>query len=430
MIRAYSSSTGLASPSEIKKGGTKSIVAVYCGETKVWPEHNFWGWASPSTLGNRAYRNKRYYQEVYRPQFDPHVTTAFAPGTVQLDQTPVFFHERWRSIFDEAAPSENSWSLPSFEDKRNDFSVVFSGYTGGTASFSVTRLNAVSMKQVYEDNRQAWAIRRYETRWPIATATTDTIILPPGEYSFKNAKAFSYGRRFTQYVNTTNRIYSFVRLLGATKYCLMWQDSDYPQGTGADDDGMIKTTSPLRVAMRCELGGGYGAAGGTETLTWAPKLTRQIEGYSWSCRVGQLRGRLNTEPDGSGREYRYVYNDKRVSFTGFDGEWNVDPTVCIDPETGEYVPVEVKALEDTSTEYNAGMYWTYIDAYFYNGETGIGSYNHEVPVVINVEFRDDYILIRKYADALRPTAEMRLYYIEGSPEYGGMIDPNTGEMVE
>lgn len=402
---------------------------------RIWNRVNgFWSWAAPSLLGDKAYRSREYFENVYcvlngiTNKESPFVKY-FQPKDVFLDSEPKYFHGRWQESLTPEEREETTFDPPPIKVLPGAFSVTYNGKNESDEHlFSVLKLTDVSKADYYNDYHNS--VTRYQASYPCATASTSAVFLPPGTYSIQAYGVTSYLHESVQSVFFYYRKYTtyhvFAEAFGDANFYLAKRSSADPVTSMSytdfllDDDGLTNLSDFGYISTRIEISGRSGTAGQVEEVRWNPRIMREYP-YQPFVRAGQLRGRLNTEPDGSGREYLFVCNDRRVTPDGRTDEWNIDPDLCIDPETGEYVTVRFTSKTNSRENYEYYTYHSDETDYFRSG------YSFEIDETyedsgrtrhcrIAVAFLERYVSLTKIG---AERFEMKLYYIEGFEWYGG-----------
>ena len=363
----------------------------------------FWDWAAPSMLGGGAFRSEDYYNNVYLPSlpYGGGYVTDFVPTMLHIGPPGI-------SASLHTAPSGTAGVdyedfHPPYIENASGITVQDLGYDGEKVNYLITRNADIDMRFVYHA-LNTFTILGYDYiyQWIYPCLTVcGTISLPPGEY--KLYLAWSHPYYISPRPYATYRQQEVQRVV-----CTI-------NGEALESGGLtiayghtfpVTLTEADDVDVAVEIGVVTGEAGTSVNGSYGFKFTRS-ESYTWAVQRNQLRGRLNTKRDGTGREFYFVLNGIRI-----EGEFpiNKKPTLCLDPETLEYVEIDEDRRVYTGDEHQRGgtIYKDYIQ--------------------YSCSFYDDYVRVSKtlytwaggYSRAETILlARIDLYYVEGFSWYGG-----------
>lgn len=385
---------------------------------KIWDNApDFWSFAKPSSIGvvepgwgDNPWRDKGLWVLYRSNHAEDYVEKRlFYPTNATLG-IPLFdsefgYDQKWAEW--EQEDSRNHFYPPFITHGSGWFAVTSWAFDENVLTLAVTRTQDVAQREVYRGpfGWETMITTRYQTGYPFDCARFSGLSVPPGSYTISVDGVSSATWRTVQWVydnSSANRYYA-VTIDGVREAI---DDSlSYIGGSRSKSTYSANLDAPADISLDAEIGGSRGDAGGSWQSTLKAMAQRSAP-YISGLRPGQLRGIFSTEPRGKGTQYGYVVNDKRGVFAGKPGYYNVDPTECIDPETGVMVSVEFRNCTVAETINKKGL----IAAYgFYVGR--------EYSIIVS--FYEKYVLIQKYPyESSRIVAEMKLYYYKGSTDYG------------
>lgn len=398
---------------EVVYRGVKAREVWYKGK-RIWNGNaTFWKWARPSLLGGSAFSSVENYRLYKQGQTEKRVFGFDSAGHSDAG----FLHEDHMEFFDFSGSSAYDPVLYPPPVRIGQYYETLTGiqkasYSGeGYSSFKFSVTGAKRDRELLATLDTGWSSRAriYQSDYPFAMLETNHILIPPGTYSYPGTAAPIGMSRYAATAGGGDQNYRFIKIVTddesyefiqrylsymATSYDFYHDDSlKYASGwTGAYS---FTVNKPQTVKITTEVG-----ASNSGTFSWGPRLTR-TEKYYTGVRAGQLRGYLNTKPDFTGERFLYVVDDKRLKWRGT--EYNLDPTMCLDPDTLEYVRCTGTVNRDAVVGIIPGYY---LDAVDTNDSYKVTFYENYVEII---KYRDG-----KYVDR----ATLRLYYEQGFPFYG------------
>lgn len=403
--------------------GTVAKEIWYKGK-KIWDNApDFWSFARPSRIGIAEWGDNpwRYpglwalYRSTHAEEYVG--VSEYKPNTAYLGAPFVHNELGLEAKYQEWADNPGSdyahiFYSPYVTDGSSWFSAI-GEYNSGELSIQTTRIENVDKRLVLDDIYEPGSYfnaKTYQENYPFDTARFIWSELPPGKYTIVLTGMVSAMYRTRQFVfdNAGNRrFWSITESYTDSQNRNVIDDvlsSSYLGWGSSESRYAFDAEEPLTLSVDSEIGGGTGSAGGTFSSSISV-LARRSPYYQSGLRPGQLRGIFSTEPRGKGTRYGYVVNDMRGLFAGHSGYYNIDPTECIDPQTGVMTPITLYS----------GCYVTPYPAIYEYKEFGkrIASYGMYVSDgEIEVDFYEKCVLIRK------GSYSMKLYYYKGSEDFG------------
>lgn len=392
--------------------GTVAKEIWYKGQ-KIWDNApDFWSFARPSRIGIAEWGDNPWrYPGLWALYRNAHAneyvgTNLFYPTSAALGIP----------LFDSEFGYDAKWAAWEQEDPRNHFyppyiahgsdwfNVTSWSFVDGKLTMAISRTQDVAERLVYSGpfGWETFTTYCYQTGYPFDTARFSDFSVPPGDYRILVDGVSSSVHRteqFYHYGSSVRRYYA-VTINGVRESI---DDSlSYLGGSDSQSTYSKKLDTPADISVDSEIGGSRGDAGGT----WSNSLkvyANRTAIYMSGLRPGQLRGIFSTEPRGRGTRYAYAVNDKRGVFAGFPGYYNIDPTECIDPETG--VMVQKPMLSCLVDRYTSAGSGNKRIGYYVMGDRLDTPY-------ITVSFYEKNVVIKK------GNHTMILYYYKGSNDYG------------
>lgn len=400
---------------------------------KIWDNApDFWSFAKPSHIGiaepgwgDNPWRDKGLWVLYRSNHAEDYVgVSSFYPSNGIISNS--FFHDdiNQGAFFNEWAEWVGTTIdviyYPYVKTADGLCEVLESEYSDGVMTVTTIRKNDISRVKAFDVSIGA----TYQRTFPFSSVKFEDYILPPGEYDVFGMYSQNSGvprQESLDYITRHGGTWE-----GYSSPCHYWRKtteyagridvetviSTYPISNGKKVFNIreyfyrdTRTLSePAKLTYEYEIGIKEGMKGSTVTNSISLSVGRTAP-YMCGLRPGQLRGIFSTEPRGKGTQYGYVVNDKRGMFTGHLEHFNIDPTECIDPETGMMAEVTFTGCSIPVYYYHSSKNQQLARYSFKKGDDNI-----------TVTFYEKNVVIKKVNK--KGVHTMNLYYYKGSSDFG------------